>query len=136
MIGDGMIAIFPIRDGMDAARAAREAVDAARDARTALESIEPERLPEGVDRLAAGFALHVGQVTFGNIGSRDRLDFTVIGPAVNEVSRVEPLTKVLGHSLLMTADFAKLPSALNLKSLGFQALRGVRAPREIFTLAD
>lgn len=134
MIGDGMIAIFRIREGIDAGRAAREAVDAAREARAALESLPPERLPEGVDRLAAGFALHVGQVTFGNIGSRDRLDFTVIGPAVNEVSRIEPLTKVLGHSLLVTADFARLPSGVETKSLGVHALRGVREPREIFTV--
>jgi adenylate cyclase len=133
MIGDGMIAIFPTRDGVDVARAAREALDAAREARAALEAIEPERLPEGVGRLAAGFALHVGQVTFGNIGSRDRLDFTVIGLAVNEVSRIEPLTKVLGHSLLLTAAFAELPSGIKVKSLGFHALRGVREPREIFT---
>lgn len=134
MIGDGMIAIFRIRDGMDAGRTAREAVDAAREARAALESLPPERLPDGVDRLAAGFALHVGQVTFGNIGSRDRLDFTVIGPAVNEVSRIEPLTKVLGHSLLVTADFANLSSGIETKSLGIHSLRGVREPREIFTI--
>ena len=75
-------------------------------------------------------------MTFGNIGSRDRLDFTVIGPAVNEVTRVEPLTKVLGHSLLMSSDFANLPSGLKVKSLGFHVLRGVRTPREIFTTAD
>lgn len=54
---------------------------------------------------------------------------------MNEVSRVEPLTKVLGESLLLTADFAKLPSGIKIRSLGFQALRGVREPREIFTPA-
>jgi adenylate cyclase len=133
MIGDGMIAIFPVKDGVGVAKAAREAVDAAREARQALEAIPSERLPDGVDRLAAGFALHVGQVTFGNIGSRDRLDFTVIGPPVNEVSRIEPLTKVLGHSILLTADFAALSSGVEARSLGFHALRGVREPREIFT---
>ena len=135
MIGDGMIAIFPTKDGLDVGRAAREALDAALEARQTLEAIPSERLPEGIDRLAAGFALHVGQVTFGNIGSRERLDFTVIGPAVNEVSRIEPLTKVLEHSLLLTADFAKLPHGIKTKSLGFHALRGVRDPREIFTTA-
>jgi adenylate cyclase len=133
MIGDGMIAIFPINESMSADRAAREALDAAREARHALETIPPERLPDGVDRLAAGFALHVGQVTFGNIGSRDRLDFTVIGPAVNEVSRIEPLTKVLGHSILLTEAFVKLPTGIEVKSLGSHNLRGVREPREIFT---
>ena len=135
MIGDGMIAIFPIKEGMSVQRAACEALDAAHDARRALAAIPPERLPDGVDQLAAGFALHVGKVTFGNIGSRDRLDFTVIGPAVNEVARVEPLTKVLGHSLLLTGDFVSLHCGVEAKSLGFQQLRGVREPREIFTPA-
>ena len=88
------------------------------------------------ESLRAGFALNVGQVTFGNIGSRDRLDFTVIGPAVNEASRIEPLTKTLGQSILMTAAFAQLQPAADIRSLGFQVLRGVREPREIFTLAE
>ena len=132
MIGDGMIAIFPVAAGMQVGRAAREALDAAREAQAALAAVPPERLPPGVPSLIAGFVLHVGQVTFGNIGSRDRLDFTVIGPAVNEVTRIEPLTKVLGHSLLLTAAFADLPSGIEARSLGFHALRGVRNPREIF----
>ena len=136
LIGDGMIAIFRVSAELPAARAAAEAVEAAREARAALAAVPGERLPQSVAGLRAGFALNVGQVTFGNIGSRDRLDFTVIGPAVNEAVRIEPLTKVLGQSILMTSDFARLSKDPAIRSLGFHVLRGVREPREIFALAD
>lgn len=132
MIGDGMLAIFPVRDGLDASRAAKEALDAAKEARDTLSGIVSSDLPDGVDALAAGFALHIGSVAFGNVGSRERLDFTVIGPAVNQVVRVETLTKILGRSILLTEEFARLPNLGEHKSLGFHALRGVRDPREIF----
>lgn len=135
MIGDGMLAVFPIGRGMDCARAAQEAAEAAKEARHALAALTPADLPEGAHPLAAGFALHVGTVTFGNVGSRDRLDFTVIGPAVNEVARVEAMTKILGRSILLSADFTKAANGLETKSLGFHALRGIRDPRELFTLA-
>ena len=133
MIGDGMLAIFPLRDGMDAGRAGHEALAAAREARDALAAIPNEALPDGVDSLAAGFALHFGPVTFGNVGSRERLDFTVIGPAVNQATRLESLTKILGRSILLSEEFARLPHGSTTRSLGFHALRGVRDPREIFT---
>lgn len=136
MIGDGMIAIFRVTDDLPVERAATEALEAAREARMALTAVPSERLPDRVESLRAGFALNVGMVTFGNIGSRDRLDFTVIGSAVNEASRIEPLTKVMAQSILMTADFAKLSKDPAIRSLGFHALRGVREPREIFALVE
>jgi adenylate cyclase len=135
MIGDGMLAVFPIRDGLDAARAATEALEAAKEARDGLKNVAEDRLPDGVGALAAGFALHTGQVTFGNVGSRERLDFTVIGPAVNEAVRVENLTKILGRAILLTDPFAHLLPHDDVRSIGFHALRGVRDPREIFVPA-
>lgn len=132
MIGDGMLAIFPVRNGLDVQRAAHEALAAAKEAREALANLPPEMLPDGVDELSAGFSLHVGPVTFGNVGSRERLDFTVIGPAVNQAVRVEGLTKILGRSILMTDEFAVLFEPVNVRSLGFHPLRGVRDPKEIF----
>src|SRR5207244_3836796 len=124
MIGDGMIAIFRVTPEFTLEHAAAEALEAAREARAALAAVPPDRLPGKIETLRAGFALNVGQVTFGNIGSRDRLDFTVIGPAVNEASRIEPLTKTLGQSILMTEAFASLHRDPAIRSLGFQALRG------------
>ena len=136
MIGDGMIAIFRVTDSFNLERAAAEALEAAREAMAALLAVPSSRLPQNIENLRAGFALNVGQVTFGNIGSRDRLDFTVIGPAVNEASRIEPMTKVLGQPILMTDAFAKLSRDPAIRSLGFQVLRGVREPHEIFALVE
>jgi adenylate cyclase len=81
------------------------------------------------------FALHLGEVLYGNIGAADRLDFTVIGPAVNEVDRIERLCEPLGRSVLVSADFAAAADQpARLVSLGEHMLRGVREPREIFGL--
>lgn len=136
MVGDGILAIFPISDRSPErdVSAAQSAIEAVREAIATLETLPPESLPNGVQQLRAGFALHVGPVTFGNIGSRDRLDFTVIGLAVNEAFRLEAMTKVLGTPILTSATFADLANGAGLRSLGFHALRGVRDAKEIFTL--
>ena len=85
--------------------------------------------------MRCGVGLHVGPVTFGNIGTEDRLDFTVIGPAVNRAARLESLTKELGVPMLPRPS--SMPSApIPLKSLGKHTLRGVPEPVEVFTLPD
>ncbi len=135
IIGDGILSIFPVPPD-----APREQVDhvacgahaAVRRAIAGLESIDPAALPSGVERLRAGFALHAGDVAFGNVGSTDRLDFTVIGPAVNEVVRVESLTKTLQTPILTTSAFAGLKCTVELESVGFHQLKGVREPKELF----
>jgi len=57
--------------------------------------------------LKVGIALHVGEVMYGNVGTDDRLDFTVIGRAVNEAARLQGLTKQLGHPVLASASFVE-----------------------------
>ncbi len=84
--------------------------------------------------LAFGTGLHRGNLTFGNIGTTKRLDFTVIGPAVNETSRIEALCKTLDEPVLMSAAFAESVAG-ELVSLGHHTLRGVRPKQEIYTLA-
>ena len=81
-------------------------------------------------------ALHLGEVLYGNVGAADRLDFTVIGPAVNEVARIEALCEPLGRAVLVSAEFvaAAMDGEGRLESLGRHALRGVREPKEIFAL--
>lgn len=139
MMGDGILAIFPLdasapKNRID--RTACGAIAAVKRAIANLKSIRADELPGDVQELRAGFALHVGDITFGNIGSLDRLDFTVIGPAVNEAVRAEQLTKKLELPLVTTDAFADLDCTVALRSLGFHVLRGVPKPVEIFTLDE
>jgi adenylate cyclase len=81
--------------------------------------------------------LHIGEVFYGNIGSDDRLDFTVVGPAVNEVSRIAAMCRSVDRSVVLSSDFAAAtPEAerANLVSVGRYALRGVGRAQELFTL--
>jgi adenylate cyclase len=126
-IGDAMLAVFPVDGDPKQACAA-----ALRAARRALDTTPEVLRSEG---LSFGIALHLGSVMYGNLGAAERLDFTVIGPAVNEASRVEGLCKTLGEPLLVTARFAEHTVPGQLRPLGAHALRGVREPQELFTLA-
>jgi adenylate cyclase len=95
-IGDGLLAIFPI--GVNAVAAvAKTAVAAARNAIAAVARLADHPAMDGEPPLDIVVALHVGTVHYGNVGAADRLDFTVIGPAVNLVSRIENAAKMLGH---------------------------------------
>ena len=86
--------------------------------------------------LQVDIALHDGEVLYGNVGTGERLDFTVIGPAVNEAARMEGMCAQLGVNLIVSDSLRSGagPHATDLKSLGRHALRGVREPRELFTL--
>jgi adenylate cyclase len=80
-----------------------------------------------------GIGVHVGDVMYGNIGSRSRLDFTVIGPAVNMASRLETLTKQLGRTVLLSRAFADLvESDFDLERVGEHPVRGFNDPIELF----
>ena len=128
-IGDAMLAIFPIKT--DTAGICGAALVAAERAQAAL--IEENRRREGavLPRIEYGLALHVGDVLYGNIGSNTRLDFTVIGPAVNLTARIESMCPQLGRPLLLSADFVKAAGIAAL-SLGAFPLRGVGVEQEIF----
>ena len=78
----------------------------------------------------------MGEVLYGNIGSRERLDFTVVGPAVNEVARIEAMCRSLDQRIVTSSAFAEAAGAARrrLVSLGRYALRGVRRPEELFTV--
>ena len=128
-LGDGILAGFPIDEASgDGACAA--ALDAACRAITMNDAVN-ERHPE--DQLPLKIGLHRGKVFYGNVGAGTRLDFTVIGPAVNEASRLEALCGTLGHRLLMSRSFAQ-SCGREIVGLGLHKLRGVTEPREIFTL--
>lgn len=140
-IGDGLLAIFPVED--DPAAACRAALRAGQEARKKLAELNAARA-EATQRTTDFYlALHLGRVYFGNIGSPDRLDFTVIGPAVNEASRIMALCSSVRRPLLMSARFAETvagragdeDAALPLASVGRFALRGVSAAQHLYTLA-
>ena len=127
-------------DPADGGRAAAGAsLAAAQDALAAvgrLNALPPPALAAipGWRPLRSGIALHQGEVFFGNVGAPERLDFTVIGRAVNEASRVEALTKVLGRPLMVTAPVAALLDT-PLDALGEHELRGLARPMAIFAPA-
>jgi adenylate cyclase len=90
------------------------------------------RRASGKPVAAVDLALHLGDVLYGNVGAVERLDFTVIGPAVNEVARIETLCEPLGRKVLVSAELAAAIGARRrIEPLGAHALRGVREPREI-----
>jgi adenylate cyclase len=127
-VGDGLLAIFPVASPTDLARAAANALAAAKETLAALREQKP---PEGEPPLEIVVALHYGTVIYGNVGSADRLDFTVIGPAVNLVSRIETVAKSLDLPLVVSDDFADAYGE-TLTSLGRHQLRGLDQPHELF----
>ena len=134
-LGDGMLAAFAV-EGTDRAETCRRALAAAAEAMHALDALNAERATAGKPVAAVDLALHLGEVLYGNVGAADRLDFTVIGPAVNEVARLEALCEKLDRRVLVSAELAAAAEDgnLRLEPLGRQTLRGIREAREIFAL--
>lgn len=134
-IGDGMLAIFPTDGDGHARHQATRALEATRAALAGLAEFNAERAAWGEPTLRMGIALHAGEVMYGNIGAPNRLDFTVIGPAVNLVSRIEGLCKRMGREVLTSREVADLARG-QLVSLGFQPVRGLHEPVEVFGLPE
>ena len=134
-IGDGVMAYFPAEDALFLPQVTGNALGAARRLIDDIEAANEARAAGGHDPVRFGIGLHVGPVIFGNIGTEDRLDFTVIGPAVNRASRLEGLTKALGVPVLASAEF-NAASTVPMKSMGKHRLRGVPEPVEVFTLPE
>jgi len=130
-VGDGMLAIFELCTGDDVGRCCGAALRAARDAFAAIEAANVSRKAAGAPEIRFGVALHLGEVYYGNIGAPDRLDFTVIGPAVNHAARLERLASELGRGVVTSASFAACARE-PLESLGRYELRGVAQPQEVF----
>lgn len=134
-IGDGMLASFSF-DRESCMKTCRRALDAAADAMRAIDRLNAARQDAGKLTAAIDLALHVGDVLFGNVGAIDRLDFTMIGPAVNEVSRIEALCALLGHRVLVSAELTAAADLgpNRLIPLGRHFLRGLPEKREIYAL--
>jgi adenylate cyclase len=134
LIGDGVLAIFRSEDMRSACG---RAMDAGTDMRRELVGLNDSRAMRGEPTTGIYLGLHIGKVFYGNIGSHDRLDFTVVGPAVNEASRIAALCRSTGHDTLMSDDFASAcldDRRATLRSLGEFSLRGVQDPKQLFTI--
>ena len=126
-IGDAALAIFPV--GERPAEACAKALAAAREALARMDKLNQGREAP----LRFGIGLHLGELTYGNIGTPTRIEFTVIGAAANEAARIEALCKVLQVDLLVSERVARvLPQPW--RSLGLHTLRGVGDKMELFTL--
>jgi adenylate cyclase len=131
LIGDGTLAIFTAQDRMHACSAALSAAIAARKGIVELNKL---RAADGKPTTEMYLGLHVGEVFYGNVGSRERLDFTVIGPAVNEASRIAAMCRSVDQPVLTSSAFANVEGVRRrLVSVGRYALRGVAQPQELFT---
>jgi adenylate cyclase len=130
LIGDAVLGLFRIEGAPE--EACGRALAAALQARRRLGTRQPAAADAAFD---FGISLHLGQVIYGNVGVPERLQFTLVGSAVNEVVRVQDLTKKLGHPLLATASFAgATPGAW--RPLGEHILRGLETPMSILTMTQ
>src|SRR5229473_187275 len=134
LIGDGVLAMFT---GEDMAAARQAALRAEHRFRRNMISLNARRAEAGRPITSAYVGLHVGEVFYGNIGSEDRLDFTVVGPAVNEVSRIASMCGSVDREFLTSSDFwsgLNAPGRGYLVSTGRFALRGIGRAQELYTL--
>lgn len=135
-LGDGLLAIFPFGDDPASGTAACDrALAAAEQALAATGALNAGRFARGEPGLVLDIALNAGEVVYGNVGAARRLDFTVIGSAVNEAARMEHLCETLDRNLLLSEPFAKLCSRPTI-DIGAVALRGLDGERRLRALAD
>lgn len=132
-MGDGLLAIFPLSNP----NACADLLQAISEGRQRIGALNAQLVESGKPALRYGVGVHVGDVMYGNIGSRKRLDFTAIGPAVNVASRLEELTKVIKRPVLLSFDFVKiLGSSKEFADLGSHSLRGLERPVSVFGTLD
>ncbi|WP_170787151.1 adenylate/guanylate cyclase domain-containing protein [Ruegeria lacuscaerulensis] len=132
-MGDGLMAMFDVGDIDEDARAALKAVPMLQ---SRIEELNAARKADGLPVANFTLALHSGEILYGNIGSESRLDFTVIGPAVNQTARIAGMHRSLGQRILISDDVAQAaqPCGQDLISVGRYMLRGVPEPKELFTV--
>ncbi|MET0746877.1 MAG: adenylate/guanylate cyclase domain-containing protein [Rhizobium sp.] len=131
-MGDGLLAIFPLADP-DACLNLMRAIG---EAQAAMVELNVRNVASGHEALGYGIGVHVGDVMYGNIGSKRRLDFTVIGPAVNVASRLESLTKEIRHPVLLSRAFVEMAGCAGvLENLGSYPLRGLGEPIDVFAFS-
>ena len=134
-IGDAMLIVFPIDDNMCQQTACNAAIEAAIDAQRTLLSLNHRRGKHAQPPIEFGVGLNIGEVVYGNVGSPDRLDFTVMGPAVNRTARLESLTRELGCNILFSQKFAELVDTPS-EFLGQHEMKGIAEPQAVYALCQ
>jgi adenylate cyclase len=131
-IGDAVLAIFPVPGAALRGDACARAFGAAQEAYRRIARTNAERAKTGMPQLEFGLGLHVGDVMFGNIGTPGRLSFSVIGPSVNQVARLEALTKEVGRPVVASRAFVDSCPGGGWESLGRRMVLGIAEPIEVF----
>lgn len=134
-MGDAMLVVFRLDPARDAPAVARAAARAAQVALKNLADLSESRTQRGALPLRAGISIHLGDVVYGNIGASSRLDFTVMGHAVNLVARLQGVAGAMDEPLLVSAQVAEHLGS-GVESIGLHPLKGVPAPVEIFRLSS
>lgn len=134
-IGDAVLAIFPYENAAGKDRAVKAATKALLAAKEHQKASNERRRAEGLAPIRFGVGLNTGKVIYGNIGVPERLSFSVIGPTVNEVSRIESMTKAIDTGVLASSEIARsFPEMWS--SRGYHHLAGISNEIELFTLKE
>jgi len=134
MLGDGILAVFPY-DNKSKKRVGYKALIAVREVFLLLMKLNKERKKIGQTRILHGVGLHLGEIRYGNIGSNDRLDFTVIGEAVNLTSRIAGMCGELKKAVLASEEFAN-EIGVRWQEIGEHKLKGIAKPKKIFDIRE
>jgi adenylate cyclase len=135
LMGDGVLGVFRIEEDDEIALMSEAALNAAELALANMGLLNRRRARQGKPLLECGIALHVGDVMYGNVGAQNRLDFTVIGPAVNLCARLEDLVGELGERILCSAEFVSHADR-PMRSVGFHPLKSPDSTFEAFAPAQ
>jgi adenylate cyclase len=133
-MGDAMLAIFPVESQTARRETAARAARAAREASRGIAQVNQRRMENRERPIKFGLALHIGEVMFGNIGASARLDFTVIGPAVNHAARLEKLCSAINQPIVLSASLAELLPGAEVMSLGAHALKDIDEKQAVYSL--
>lgn len=133
-LGDAVLGFFPQQDGISPSEVCFNALKAAH---SALENLETSNTKnnQGLSELRTGISLHFGECIYCNVGTKNRMDFSTIGPCVNKTVRIEGYTKMLDRPVLCTEDFFKIfekGTQAQFEDMGLQQLRGFTEKEKIF----
>jgi adenylate cyclase len=126
-LGDGFLAVYPCGRHKEPSQVAcQAAMTAVVKATRRMKELNGERKQNGLAPIGYGIGLHIGNVMFGNVGLRDRLTFSAFGASVNEVQRLQELTKSYRHNIIASEAFVGYTNG-SWTTLGQEKLRGVEA---------